>query len=134
MKRLFAICLVLSLLALSGCAFFGNDAEAGGESSTTSEIVGTWETIIPMDLGAGTLNYSFTVTYSLNGTGRETLSYAPLNWSMSVNFTWSASNGRVTITSEEDGVTTTTTVRYGVVGDALTTYARGTTRTLNRVR
>jgi len=129
--------MIFILLALTGCAFIGNDAEtdeASTETPTTSQIVGTWETIIPMDLSAGLLDYSLVVTYSLNGTGRETLSYAPLDWSMYLDFTWTASNGVITVTTEEGGITTTTSVTYGVIGDALTTYANGITRTLSRVR
>ncbi|MCL2842091.1 MAG: hypothetical protein FWE28_01310 [Oscillospiraceae bacterium] len=147
MKKGLLLLLILTILFLTGCGFGGNtsdpqptlvpEAEETQEAPpapTVSQLVGTWHMVMPMDLGAGLLNYDFTVTYSLDGTGRETISYPPLNWMHSVDFTWIASNGEVTVTMSEGGVTSTVTSAYNVLGDVLTSFRDSETHALNRVQ
>ena len=150
MKRAMFICLALLLLLLPGCgAIGGNDTTQPTvnpvepdapptiivqEAPAISQIVGSWHAVIPMDLGAGLLNYEVVLTYSLDGTGRETLSYTPWDWSLAMDFTWTAENGNLTVTSTEGALSITATSTYSVLGDILTAYSDGVARSFNRLR
>ena len=96
-----------------------------------SPLVGTWRRNADTDLGDGLFNYDIFVTYNSNGTG-TTLHHVTDDWQISVDFTWSAENGVVILTTIDGGRTTIDTWAYGVVGNVLTFYQEGETLVFQR--
>ena len=119
----FIIILVLNFTLLSSC---GNiPALVQPEMmQTVSTLVGVWETIeyIEVDIGWGYHWYSFRQTLLYDGTGTQEAIWRDDNsWLASLDFTWTTTNGTLTIESRiEGGDILRIDVSYSITGNILT--------------
>ena len=147
MKKFVSVLLVLIVLTIVCVGMMG--CEAHGEENLNgyqSPLIGSWQGIMPINLGMGVLNYDIILTYNANGTGRQAMSHSGWQWEGYIDFTWTAEDGIITltITGVGDGFTPETSdawignseiSTYSIEGDIMTSYHHeiGETFTFTRV-
>ena len=112
-------------------------AESAPPAQTASALVGLWEIteLMFMDLGYGDYWYDVFTLYLDDGTGIETYVWVEdTDWQMEIPFTWSATNGTLTMSVVVEGVPVTLTSSYTVVNDLLSISSHDTGETYTYMR